>query len=228
MLQELLPASVAVAEGEIASAVGELYPDEALAIRFAVEKRRREFQAGRAFARTALSALGWPPHSLPVKRDRTPAWPSGIVGSITHSDRYCAAAVARAAHVASIGIDIEETARFDTGMIRLICTEAEQSALEAVPAAEQQVLGTIVFSAKESFFKCQYSVTKTFLDFRAVEVRLDPPAGEFVVVPRTAEAMRFPRMIGRYRAEPGTVCTAILLWPDGGEADGRPAGVSPI
>jgi 4'-phosphopantetheinyl transferase EntD len=40
--------------------------------------------------------------------DRTPVWPDGVVGSITHTGDFAAAAVAWAADIAGLGIDSEQ------------------------------------------------------------------------------------------------------------------------
>ena len=105
LIAGLLPNHVAVAEGLIADWQPDLWPEETAYVANAVEKRRREFACGRHFVRSCLRALGRPDEPLPVRADRSPRWPDGLVGSITHTDTYCAAAVARADDVDSIGIE---------------------------------------------------------------------------------------------------------------------------
>jgi 4'-phosphopantetheinyl transferase EntD len=213
LLKGLLPERVSAVDGKIEAASGDLFPEEAASIRSAVPKRQREFLAGRVFARRALAAAGFPACSLPSKLDRTPAWPPGTVGSITHSDRYCGAAVAPSREIAAIGIDIEETSRFEAEFLRFICTPAEYEALEPLPSERRRVLGTVVFSAKESFFKCQYTLTGALFGFMAVEIQLDEPAGEFAVRPCGGSDVlaRFRRTRGRFLARDGVVSTAIAL-----------------
>ncbi|MBW2215557.1 MAG: hypothetical protein JRF48_14335 [Deltaproteobacteria bacterium] len=55
-----------------------------------------QFTAGRVCSRIALGRLGVAA-TTPVLRgeDRAPIWPPGFVGTITHTDTWCAAAVAR-------------------------------------------------------------------------------------------------------------------------------------
>ena len=110
VIANLLPPYVAVAEGVIADGQADLWPEEAAYVANAVEKRRREFACGRHFARRCFRALGRPDGPLPANPDRSPRWPDGLVGSITHTDTYCAAAVARADDIAGIGIDVEDDA----------------------------------------------------------------------------------------------------------------------
>ena len=90
-----LPGDVALVCGPIAAMQGELLPPEAQAIDHAVPKRRREFTAGRTAARRACARLGVWAGALPVAADRTPVWPEGVVGSISHSDLSCAVLAGR-------------------------------------------------------------------------------------------------------------------------------------
>ena len=103
----LLPGDVAVAASEIGDVTHELLPDEAAHVAQAIPKRRREFARGRVSARQVLAELGVPSVSLLVGPKREPLWPEGIVGSITHDDRLCVVAVARAEKYAGLGVDVE-------------------------------------------------------------------------------------------------------------------------
>ena len=55
------PGCVATACRRIGHSTGELYPQELALISKAIDKRRREFAAGRACAREALGAIGYAP-----------------------------------------------------------------------------------------------------------------------------------------------------------------------
>ena len=150
------------------------------------EKRNREFAIGRHCARTALQQLGITAE-VPVDTDRKPLWPTGIIGSISHRHHYAWAAVAKQASkdckditedavkdavedaVKGIGIDTEIVV--DDRTIR-------QVAKEITVAAEQKLLSkihddvntafTIVFSAKESIYKCLYPLNEQFFGFHDV------------------------------------------------------------
>src|SRR5260370_12098794 len=78
------------------------------ALRYATQKRQREFLAGRWCAEEALQCLGAGSTHVAMAEDRTPIWPDGVVGSITHTDDFAAAAVAWAADIAWVGIDSEQ------------------------------------------------------------------------------------------------------------------------
>ena len=140
--------------------------------------RVREFRIGRACARRALGQLGLPEVSVPAGTEREPIWPPGIVGSITHSEGYAAAAVARAADVLGLGIDVERHVALAPGVIRRVCTPGEQVWLDRAPD-DGRHWPVIVFSAKESIYKAWYPKTGRWLGFQDVELELDAARGTF-------------------------------------------------
>src|SRR5690606_7567998 len=62
----------------------------------AVNKRQTEFLAGRLCAHEALRRLLGVPSIPAVAEDRSPCWPSGVVGSITHGGGWAGVIAARA------------------------------------------------------------------------------------------------------------------------------------
>ena len=156
-----------------------LWPEERAALAKAIERRQREFAAGRAAARTAMRRLGWPECAIPVHEDRSPIWPAGLVGSISHSASFCIAVVGLQSAWACMGIDIEQDHRVTPELWPSICVPEELQALALVPPADQRSWVTRVFGAKEAFFKAQYPGTRQMLEFHDVEVRLDPQASTF-------------------------------------------------
>lgn len=212
MIAALLGPPVEVRECLIADVTGELLPGEHDAVQSAVPKRRREFLGGRSCARAALRALGVPDTPLPAREDRTPAWPAGVVGSITHCETYCAAAVAWRSDVAALGIDVEDVARFDVDLLPLICTPRERQRLALLAPAERRVTGALVFSVKEAFYKCQYALTRAWLGFQDVEVDLDEASSRFrLTVLRDAPALPARGFEGRCKAGDALVAAAVAL-----------------
>ena len=82
----------------------------------AVEVRRREFVTARRCAREALAKLGHAPVPIRSGPMREPQWPAGMVGSITHTIGFRAAAIAPRGVLASVGIDTEHNARLPVGI----------------------------------------------------------------------------------------------------------------
>jgi 4'-phosphopantetheinyl transferase EntD len=156
-----------------------LFPAEYDYIRGAAPRRRAEFGAARLCARRALAELGVDPVPLVPGPDRAPSWPSGVAGSISHTDGLCAAAVARVPQVRALGLDVEALRPVEATTIDRVLTARERAWLDRRPAAARERLALMLFSAKEAFYKCQYAITREFLDFPDVEVEPDLEAGTF-------------------------------------------------
>jgi 4'-phosphopantetheinyl transferase EntD len=141
--------------------------------------RQREFAAARICARRALERLGAEPCALVPHPDRSPRWPEGIVGSITHTRELCLVAVARRARLASIGVDVERVTAARQDIEQVVCTQAERRWLDMQAPSQRRPRLLLLFSAKEAFYKCQHPLTKTFLEFQDVELAIDDTAGTF-------------------------------------------------
>jgi 4'-phosphopantetheinyl transferase EntD len=133
----------------------------------------------------------------------------GFVGSISHTDTWCAAAVARAEDVRSIGIDLEPATPLKESLWRRVCTPKERDWLHELSAPE--LTGKILFSAKEAVYKCQYPITTKFLGFHAVEVEIDEGEFRAVFQQEAGEFQPGDVMLGRYLVEEGLVATACEL-----------------
>jgi len=205
---------VRTAEMDPRGASGELFAVEEAALARAVPKRRREFLAGRICARRAMAALGEPSAPIPQGEDRAPVWPQGLIGSITHTDTWCAAAVARRADgVQALGLDVESAEPLRLDLLRIICRSEERAFIRKQPAAERGLLGKLVFSAKESAFKCQYALSRRMLGYHAMSIRVDLAARRFVATFHEA-ALPFARgdeLEGVLLVERGYVMTAVAL-----------------
>ena len=141
------------------------------ALRYATQKRQREFLAGRWCAEEALQRLGARSTHVAMAEDRAPIWPDGVVGSITHTGNFAAAAVAWAADIAGVGIDSEEiivpAAARD---IADICMVDEAMLFEPAHGRSFCEFCTLVFSAKEAVFKCLFPLARKFLEFSDVRI----------------------------------------------------------
>ena len=155
-----------------------LFPEEAAQIVNAVLSRRQQFTAGRVLARRAWQRLGQAPTPLPSDEQRVPRWPSGIVGTITHTHAWCAAAVARASDVRGLGADVEAATPLDVGLWSRVCRPEERSFLGAHPGEAGGLLAKAIFSAKESIYKALYPEVRVFLDFQAMHIELEPAPGD--------------------------------------------------
>ena len=102
-------------------------------------------------ARAALAELGHGDAVIAKGDDGAPVWPSGIVGSITHTNGYAAALVGENRHFAGLGIDAERAGGVTPDLWPRLFTAAEQETLRA----QIDPLGsaTLFFSAKEASYK---------------------------------------------------------------------------
>lgn len=138
-----------------------------------VRKRQAEFFFGRLAARRALFTCGLAQCDVAIGSSREPVWPEHVVGSISHSG-YIAAAVALAgsAH-RGIGIDLEPILRHDLlATVRATVLSEREYALLCAAAGSYsiEILCTVVFSAKESFFKACFAAVRRYFDFSVVRV----------------------------------------------------------
>ncbi|MYS25239.1 4'-phosphopantetheinyl transferase EntD (siderophore biosynthesis) [Streptomyces sp. DvalAA-14] len=182
MIEHVVPATVRsrVVYGD-ALDQAPLYPQEAEAVARAVAKRRGEYAAGRACARAALAELGHPPGPILREAERgAPVWPAGVVGSITHTDGYRAAAVARTEDVLTLGIDAEPHGPLPEGVLDVIlATPAERAALDGHTARRPGIhWDRLLFSAKETVYKAWYPFHRRMLGFTEAELLFDQDAGQ--------------------------------------------------
>ncbi len=210
LFDRLLDPTIVTEELDPRSIEGGLMEGEEQAVAEAVARRVDQFTAGRVCARRALAKLGVG-EGVPLLRgeDRAPIWPEGFVGSITHTDSWCAAAVARASEVRAVGIDLEPATPLKQSVVNRVCTPSELQWLSN--ASDPALSAKLVFSAKEAVYKCQYSVTNQVLGFHAVSLDLGDGLFTAVFQRDVAGFRRGDHLSGRYIIEDGVVATACAL-----------------
>lgn len=220
MIEKILPAGVNCAESFGGDPGGELFPEEETMVARAVDKRRREFTAGRDCARRALSALGVPPAPLLPGYRGAPQWPDGIAGSITHCPGYCAAAVARKTDLLSLGLDAEPSGALPGGVLELVSLPAERARLRELAAAFP---GThwdrLLFCAKEAVYKAWFPLTGRWLGFEDADIAISPRDLTFtarLLVPApVVGGLPVVAFGGRWLADDNLILTAVAVAPHG-------------
>lgn len=205
MIEELLPDSVVTVEahGDDAAEGGTLYPEEARRMARSVEKRRREFAAVRACARRAMEKLGVPAQAVLPGHRGAPVWPAGLIGSMTHCEGYCAASLARATDLASLGIDAEPHEELPEEVIDAVGLPTEHERLRELALRNPSVhWDRLLFSAKESVYKAWFPLTGKWLDFLEADIEILADSGPATADPtaRGTEA-HSPVRSGVFRAE---------------------------
>lgn len=134
-----------------------------------VAKRQAEYLAGRVCARAALQRLDGREYVPGTHEDRSPIWPAGISGSITHGKGWAAAVVAHSSDCQGLGLDQESLLSEERAarLSREILTEAE---LQRMNAGQTGLTVTLTFSLKESLFKALYPIVQQRFYFEHAEV----------------------------------------------------------
>lgn len=207
----ILPANVITFGSEIAASIDHLYLDqrEFECVRNAVPQRQREFLTGRKLAREALRSFAIYDFPLQSNPDRSPAWPVSVVGSITHSSSYCAVAVASAGQYRGIGIDAQEIIPVKPELWKSFCTHLDLEQIKREHPSSRQALASLIFSAKESYFKAHFPANKMWIDFMDVSVRKTDDYFEITSV--TDTKIPGKSIFGKYIIDSHTVFTAIVL-----------------
>jgi 4'-phosphopantetheinyl transferase EntD len=212
----LFPETVYAVELSDPARAEPLFPEEAAAVARAVDKRKLEFTLGRTAARHALRALGVGPLPLPHKPDRSVEWPPEVWGSITHADGICAAIASLRAHHAGIGIDAEVRGRVHRELWRHVATAREIAWFEdSADEAEQRARATLLFSAKEAFYKAQFCKSGAWVGFLDAELRFDARENFTVelLIDVGGAFAKGERFAGKYAFTEQHVITGLVLPP---------------
>jgi 4'-phosphopantetheinyl transferase EntD len=192
-----------------------LFPGERAAVQRAVLRRRAQFAAGRLCARRAMALLGRAAEEILMGAQRQPLWPAGLVGSLSHINGYCVAAVAPAASSRALGIDVELAIGLDQGLWSTVLSDAEArwTVAAETTGSSAALWAKLIFSAKEALFKCQFPLTQDWLGFLDAEIRPDPAAGTFLATfgKSAGQVPRGTTWLGRYAIDGARVHTAVEL-----------------
>ena len=92
--------------------------------------------------------------------DRSPIWPQGFIGSISHSKNLVAVALSQ--NCKYLGIDLENLGRMKIDVFNKISVDED---IKIVNGLTDEQLMTLIFSAKEALFKALYPEVKKFFGF---------------------------------------------------------------
>jgi 4'-phosphopantetheinyl transferase EntD len=216
VIEEILPACVAVVESRHDPPDVSLFPEEQAIVAKAVEKRRHEFTTARACARAALATLGFPAVPILTGERGEPIWPAGSLGSITHCEAYRAAAVAHSSEILTLGIDAEPNAPLPDGLLEDIARPEERPLLRGLASDLPNVhWDRLLFSAKESVYKAWFPLAKRWLGFEDAILQLDSVAGTFearllVAGPQLKDG-QLSALSGRWIVRDGIILTSVAL-----------------
>lgn len=98
--------------------------------------------------------------------DRSPIWPSGFIGSISHSKNLVVVALSQNSKY--LGIDLENIGRMKNEVFDKISIEED---VKNVNGLSEEQLMTLIFSAKEALYKALYPEVKKFFGFEYAYVQ---------------------------------------------------------
>lgn len=142
-------------------------------VKTATNKRINEFSAGRFCAHKLLAASGMDNGPILIGKHREPLWPAGIIGSITHSKDLAGAVLCPDDICTGIGFDIETIKPFNQAISKYICTPAEFEWLIEQKGRDSASLILLLFSIKESIFKCLFHATGYKYTFKDIQLAPD-------------------------------------------------------
>lgn len=193
-----------------------LFDDERDHLTTAGAKRRREFTSVLAYAASALASLNMARESMtPDQNGRSP-WPTGFIGSMSHSHGCYAVITGPGAPGRTVGIDCEPNLPLPASVREVALSHHEDERVCALAGSEESISwDRLILSAKESIYKAWHPIYGTCLGFEEVEVapQLD---GTFSVSPAAhlaaSESAPFVRRLhGAWGVEGTYLITAC--WP---------------
>jgi len=177
-----------------------LTPAELRPMERAIAAVRRASGAARIVAKALLAELGAPPEvELPRSGSRAPKWPPGFVGSLAHDREFAVAAVAPAASILGVGIDVEPPLPLPEDLLDMIATSSERAQLKG-----DLVSARLLFCIKEAVYKATNPIDGVFLEHHDVEVSLTSS----VALTSSGRSLRIHTIL-----RPRLVALALLAFP---------------
>lgn len=162
----------------------------------------------------AMRTLGLPSQPVCMGRDRAPIWPDGLTGSLSHTETCCVVVLTQTKTTSALGIDLEPNSALDQDLIPEICTPAEQFwvSQRSDPAHQAR----LIFSAKEAVYKAQYSLSRTFMEFRDLCVIPHPATRTYrATFQRSVGPFKEGRCLtGHFLQQAGLIVTLLWLRPN--------------
>jgi 4'-phosphopantetheinyl transferase EntD len=214
-----VPSFISVSSGPLLDDVPPLHDDELASTAPMSPDRLKEFSQGRWHARKALAQLGVAEASLPVSANRSPVWPKGFVGSISHvpanrqtnQPGQIVAVAAQSKDCSGLGVDLERT-----GMLMpehwqaFLCTR-ELAYLGSRPWSQRDRWAHGLWSAKEAAMKAMMRP----LDAKSMEVCVLSDGRSFVThgcILQTCSSEDLGHLSGEITFE-GMVQIGVTLYP---------------
>lgn len=194
--------------------INSLVDEEVRLVSACAEVRKQSFANGRYAARRALLELGVKNFPLLIKKEsKAPSWPEQVRGSISHCHGVAAAIVTSSDDYLNLGLDVEQHHRCRKELWSNIFIEEEIDYLNSLASNEQVKFATLMFSAKESYFKLLNPLLNKWIGFFDAKIVLDEGGGTFRVLPQKEflVPMHDHEIIGKCHIADGYVLTYLYI-----------------
>jgi 4'-phosphopantetheinyl transferase EntD len=141
------------------------------------KNRRFEFERSRWLIRTSTK------YSDPLEKTKfgSPGWPDKHIGSITHKEGYVGIAIHPESDFIGLGIDAENPNRMKVDFAERVLVDEEKSMIDVWSknlAITPEAVMTIIFSFKESIFKCVFPLGGEMFYFPDAQITNIDPDGK--------------------------------------------------
>lgn len=183
-----------------------------------VRTRASDVLLGRGCAQLALRQAGAGSDHVGAGTNRAPIWPEGWTGSLSHASGVAWAVTARQSDFSSLGIDLENVLVADAleSVRSLALTPEERRLACSDETGDMAWLTTLIFSAKESIFKCLNPLVDQFIDFTEMELSsVDRAAGllQFTCLRRLSDWMDRGQVVDVIFTRAGDLALTATGWP---------------
>lgn len=161
-------------------------------------RRFEDFSAGRYCIKSALKKLGINNYPVLIGNSRQPILPNNVSASISHTNKLIAAVAVKSHTISSIGIDLEQPIPLEQELLTLVCHQQEIKYLRT--QNNPLLCAKIIFSIKESIYKCLNPLANIWIDFHDVEILSLHENGDFAAKLKNQRLAKFSNHLlkGRY------------------------------
>lgn len=138
-----------------------------------VIQRQAQFLAGRLAAQNSLHANNYKPVNIGIGSHKQPIWPSGVIGSISHASNISISTVLDTDMHSGCGLDIQALLTVDEikHSISIILSQQDQIIFPTLKdSLANSQLETLIFSAKESYFKSVFNSIGKYFNFNDISI----------------------------------------------------------
>lgn len=139
------------------------------------EKRIASYLAGRCVASIALDCMGQSGFVVERGICGEPIWPTGIVGSISHTHNQCVCLISRGPYLAGVDTEVITPINEDPNLVNIISNGVEKKWIRKLNQEQAKIQTTLLFSAKETLFKALFPLVQEYFDFTCAQV-CSPPS----------------------------------------------------